>query len=86
LRTGINEISLLITQHSLDGLDQRVQVAHPIEQVTLDIVVAGLGARSHPNPEIAVLLDKALCPLRSYGQVCPVKVHEYALLFVELVT
>jgi len=69
LRAVVDEVSFLVGQHSLDLPPQRVQMAHPIEQVTLDVIVTGFGARGHTNPEVAVPPDEALCPLRSCGQV-----------------
>lgn len=86
LRAVVDEVSFLVGQHSLDLPPQRVQMAHPIEQVTLDVIVTGFGARGHTNPEVAVPPDEALCPLRSYRQVCLVKVHKDCLLVVKLVT
>lgn len=82
----MGEVSLLVHNHVLYRFHQPMKVAHAVEKVALDIVVACFCTGRYADAEVAISADEAPCPLRPDRHVGSVQIPQNSPLVIELST
>jgi hypothetical protein len=82
----MGEVPLLVPYHILHRLNQPIEVAHAIEKVALDVVIACFCTRGDTDAKVAVLADKAACPLSPDGHVGSMEISQDSPLIIKLLT
>jgi hypothetical protein len=81
---GIAKVPLLVLHHVLHSLDKPIEMAHTIQKIALDVVVAGFCPRCDADAEIAILPDETAGPLGSYRHVGSMEIPQDSSLVVKL--
>ncbi|KAJ0134056.1 hypothetical protein HZ326_22889 [Fusarium oxysporum f. sp. albedinis] len=69
LSTSLTARPFLVFQHTLDCLDELIQITHGVREIALDIVVASVCTGRHSNAKVAILPDEASGPLLPHRHI-----------------
>jgi hypothetical protein len=82
----MGKVPLLVPYHILHRLNQPIEVAHAIEKVALDVVIACFCTRGDADAEVAILADEAACPLSPDRHVGSIEISQDSPLVIKLST